>query len=240
MRRPSLTVPIVALTLLLGLTLLPANPAAALLGPTPTPTTMTQVVIADAPPPVAGQPYGFTVILRTTSDQQPVPNATVRLWARRPGQSTYSQVAQTHTDASGVAEPVTTLSRNTYLYAEFPGDYSGTYAPSHTDPVLTYVSTAGTMRVNDKTLRLGQRLVVTGRTRPAKPGRRVALYVGRIPSPTSPHRPTRIARAYVRADGTYRITERFHSAGRKRLFVKLPGGDGNVTGYTRYQRVRVG
>jgi hypothetical protein len=231
----------VALTLLLGGALLPANPAAALLPtPTPTPTTMTHVVIADAPPPVAGQPYGFTVVLRTTSDQQPVVNATVRLWARRPGQSTYSQVAQTHTDTSGVAQPVTTLSRNTYLYAEFPGDYSGTYGPSHTDPVLTYVSTAGTMGVDDKTLRLGQRLVVTGRTRPAKPGRRVALFLGYIPSPTSPHRPTRLARAYVRADGTYRITTRFHSTGRKRLFVRLPGGDGNVTGYTRYQRVRVG
>jgi hypothetical protein len=237
MRRPSLTAPLAAVTLLVGGLFLP-GPSVAIPPPATTPTTMTPMVVADAPFPVAGEPYGFLVSLRTTSGQQPVVNVPVELWARRAGQTGYTRVAGTHTDADGVAAPTTTLTRNTYLYAVFNGD--GSYGPSQTDPVLTYVSTSGTMRVNDKTLRIGQRLVVTGRTHPGKPGRRVALYLGYIPSPASPYRPTRIARAYVRADGSYRITKRFHRAGRKRLFVQLPGGDGNVYGFTRYRRVTVG
>jgi hypothetical protein len=236
MRRPSLAVPIAVLAVLASGLLLPGPSAA--FPSSPTPTTMVATVIADAPPPTAGDLYGPLVTIRTTSGQQPVPNVRVELWVRRAGQSSYARVAVTHTDANGTAQPVTTLTRNSYLYAAFPGD--DFYGPSRIDPVFTPVSTSGTMRVNDRTLRVGQRLVVTGRTSPRKPGRRVTLYLGYVPFPTSPTRPTRIARAYVRADGTYRITKRFHSTGRKRLFVGLPGGDGNVYGYTRYRRVTVG
>jgi hypothetical protein len=235
MRRPSLSVPCAVLGLVLGGLLLPATSAA--IPCVVTSTSMTRVVVADARFPVAGQPYFFVASLRTDSDQ-PVPNATVELWAKRVGQSGYTKVAQTHSDPDGVASPVTTLTRNTSLYARFPGD--SCYSASQTDAVLTYVSTAGTMRVNDRTLRIGQRLVVTGKTYPIKPGLRVTLYRGTVPFPNSPTRPTRLARAYVRADGTFRITKRFHSAGRKRLFVGLPGGSGNAYGYTRYRRVTVG
>jgi hypothetical protein len=233
MRRSSLAVPFALVALLVGGILASAGPASATIA-----TTMTPVVVADAHNPVAGQPYGLLVSLMTASGQQPVVNVTVELWVKRVGQSAYSEVASTHSDSSGLAQPVTTVTRNSYVYAVFRGNDS--YGPSQTAELYIPVSTSGTMNVDDKTLRVGQRLVVTGKTRPGKPGRRVALYVGYIPSPSSPGTPTRIARAYVRADGTYRITKRFQRAGSKRLFVRLPGGDGNVPGYTRYRRVRVG
>jgi hypothetical protein len=51
------------------------------------------------------------------------------------------------------------------------------------------------------------------------PAARVGL-VGR-PDQVGVRDPSR--RAYVRADGTDRITTRFHSTGGKRLFVGLPG-----------------
>jgi hypothetical protein len=232
MRRSLLAAPLLALALIGSTVATPATAA------DPAPTTLLPLLVADGPLPVAGKPSGYVVSLRTTTGDAPVFGADVDMWARQSGQTAYTKVATGHTDANGWTAMSATLTRNASVYWSFAGNAS--YAPSHTDTTTIPVSTSGTIRVNDHTLRIGQRLVVRGKTYPGKPGRKVRLYKGNVWVLFSPNRPKLLAKAYVRADGTYRIRVRFFHAGRKKLFVALPGGDGNVPGTTRYRRVRVG
>lgn len=197
-------------------------------------------IIADGPLPIAGHAYGEVLTLETATTHEPVADVSVEMWVRQVGDASYSKADVRQTAADGGAGPGAVLTKSAYVYWAFSGN--ATYGATQTDPMYVPVSTAGTIKVNDKTLRVGQRLVVRGTTYPVKPGRRVVLYLGTIPYPgtASLTKPKILARAYVRTDGTYRIKKRFHHKGKKKLYVQLPGGGGNVPGYTRYRRIRVG
>ena len=49
----------------------------------------------------------------------------------------------------------------------------------------------------------------------------------------------RLVKGVVHADGHYRLVVRFDSPGRVRIYVKVRGGDGNVTGYSKYRWLSV-
>jgi hypothetical protein len=142
------------------------------------------------------------------------------------------------TDAGGYAAATVSLRYSTQIRWDFAGDAD--YLPSTMGPYLQEIDPRVSARVSDHNLLRGQRLVVTGRSFPAKPGRRVTLWSGSIPDAfTSPPAPTRLASGYVRADGSYRLTRVFRHPGPRRLFVKVEGGFRNGDGFSNYARIRV-
>jgi hypothetical protein len=94
-----------------------------------------------------------------------------------------------------------------------------------TSPITTVkVRTALTANVADSTLHLGQSLVVTGRTTPAKPGSAVTLYRSTSSGPVV------LAKGTVRSDGTYRLTRTMKSKGKWTVYVTVAAGSGNLSG----------
>lgn len=212
----------------------PGSTASAASGATP--TQIDQAFVADLQPPVAGQVVTFTAVVRSGSAG--VPNVSVTLLTRPAGATGYLPVATVVSDPDGNVSADVRLTRTTAITWRFDGDSS--YASARTDPYAQPVATRVRASANDLTLRRGQRLVVAGTTFPAKPGSRVSLWRGQIPYPlTQGPAPSRVAVGVVRADGTLRLVARFRHRGVKQLFVKVAGGGGNVTGYSRYLRIRV-
>jgi hypothetical protein len=203
----------------------------------PAPTELSWQISVDGPPPVAGTSVEFTAHL--TSGGGPVSGEPAQLWVRPVGQSAFTLVAERTTDADGTVHGATLLARNSYTRWTFRGD--STYAASQSADMFQRVATRVGARVNDRSLAIGQRLVVRGRTFPAKPGHAVTLWFGSEPVPLlAGPRPKLLARAAVRADGSYRLATRFSTPGKRRLFVRVSGGGGNVTGYSHYRYARVG
>ena len=133
------------------------------------------------------------------------------------------------------------LTRSSVTRWVFTGDAQ--YGPSQTPDSFEAGATRVGARLSDRTRSAGQRLVVRGRTFPAKPGHAVSLWTGQIPTQGyGPPQPpaTWLARATVRADGSYRLVKRFRVPGKAKLFVRVSGGDGNVAGFSRYRWVQVG
>jgi hypothetical protein len=193
------------------------------------------VVIDDLVTPVAGRPVTFDTTLLTT-DNSPISAASVTLELRPYGSATTTP-ATTTTDASGHAVVTVPLSRTTSYRWIFAGN--GTYAPAASPTLVRGVAPRVTAHARDRTLHRGQRLVVRGRTFPAKAGCRVVLLRGRVrPLMVGPG-PVRLARATVRADGSYRLVRRFHKPARMRVVVKVASCAGNDAGFSPHLRVRV-
>ena len=132
------------------------------------------------------------------------------------------------------ADPVTLVRR--YLDLASAGkEIVRTDIPRSVLPALVNLG----LRVKDRTLRKGQRMVVRGRTFPAKPGCVVKLWRGeRRPLVTGP-KPVRLAKGKVRRDGSYRLVHRFHRSARMRVAVTVASCAGNDRGLSSYRTIRV-
>jgi hypothetical protein len=230
------SVPIRWVLLVVALTVAPAAPAVA--RPAAAPTSIVIAVVADAPPARVGDTPTEHATISTGGGG--FVGASVELQARPYGAATFTTVATVTSGAGGaLAATLPPLLHNTSYRWHFSGDagHDPTTSAVGVEPVSVRVK----RHVSDRTPRVGQRVVVRGRTIPAKPGRAVSLWRGTKPflgyGPATHH--VRLVKGHVRADGTYRLVVRFASEGRVRIYVKVRGGDGNVTGFSKYRWLSV-
>lgn len=198
------------------------------------------VIVSDGGPLVAGETSSYDATLTKSADGSAIAGMPVILEARPAGAASFAQVASAVTDVYGEVTASTKLIRTSELRWRFAGDDS--YQPTVTAAFVQPIATRVGIRGSDLSLRIGQRLVVTGRTFPAKPGTRVTLWRGRyelgyVAGPEPVH--VRIAVGVVRADGSIRFVHRFAHTGTKRLYLRVAAGGGNIAGYSRYLVVRV-
>jgi len=185
---------------------------------------------------VAGRPIEVSAVLLSGADDAPVLGRSLTVWVRRAGSTTYISAGTATTGPEGVATTQITVDRNSFVLWEFAGDV--TYAPSTTE-YLVPVSPRVDLRVKDRTLRRGQRLVARGRTFPAKAGCRVKLWRGELRPLVQGPKPQRLATSTVRSDGTYRLTHRFGKKARMRVAVTVGACAGNDRGLSPYVRIRI-
>ena len=176
-------------------------------------------IIVDGPVNVAGHPLTVSAQLRSAG--VPIAGGTVRLMIKPYGSTSFKKYVTLATDAQGGVSVTFVRWRNTGIKWEFDGNDD--YAPTASTPYTEYISTHVGIRVNDATPDVDQRVVVTGRTGPTKPGHTIHLFRGYtnrgafgIP-PQNP--PVLLDTSTVRSDGTYRLVTRFHARGVRRLFV---------------------
>jgi len=230
------------LSLLLFLAvMIPVAPAVADLPPDPTPTTIFVLLVADLDARVAGEPSDFTAVLgaEEPSGTVAVQGETLTLWAQPSGSASFTQVGHATTDASGQATVWAALDHSAVVRWTYAGN-APTYAASTPVDFGVEVAPRVTLRVHDRTLRRHQRLVVTGRTFPAKAGCTVTLWKGPRPAPlTVGPKPVRLAQSTVRLDGTYRLVHRFHHRARMRVRVTVMACAGNARGFSGSVGIRV-
>jgi hypothetical protein len=231
------TVQVRWILLVVALMMVPAAPAVArpVAG---APTSIVISVVADAPPARVGDTPTEHATIYTGGSA--FVGASVELQVRLYGSSTFTTVATATSGAGGaLAAKLPPLVHNTSYRWHFDGDLS--HAATTSDTGVEPVSVRVKRHVSDRTPRVGQRVVVRGRTYPAKPGHAVSVWRGTKPfqgyGPATHH--VRLVKGHVRADGTYRLVVRFASTGRVRIYVKVRGGDGNVTGFSKYRWLSV-
>jgi len=222
----------------LAIAALVASGPSAVGAPSTTPTSLVTVVIADAPPIRAGTQAGALGVLMASGTG--VAGRAVHLQMRPYGATTFTTVGTDVSDSSGNLDLVTpVLLHNSRFRWVFDGD--ATYAPSVSSVWFAPVSTRVGIRVSDRTPHTGQRVILRGRTYPAKPGIVVSAWRGTKPvqgfGPTTRH--TLLVKGRVRADGTYRLVLRFPTTGKRRLYVRVASGAGNVAGFSAYRWVTV-
>jgi hypothetical protein len=210
---------------------LPAASAAPLPQPTFRVTTVDSLRA-----PVAGQPVVFDTTL-VDPNQSPIAGASVSLEIRPYGASAFSTAKTTTTDADGHAAVSLVLTRTTAYQWTFTTD--GQYESTSSPTLIRFIAPLVTAHARDRSLHRGQRLVVRGRTFPAKAGCRVVLLRGRVGPLVMGPPPVRLARSTVRADGSYRLAHRFHRKARMRVVVKVASCAGNEAGFSPYLRLRV-
>jgi hypothetical protein len=202
----------------------------------PADSTAIYVTVVEAlSPPVAGRPTDFMATL--ASGDTVLPGKELTLWLKPYGSTTFSQAGQATTDASGSVAVWATLQRNAVVEWRFAG--ADTYAASTSTPYVVQISPRVTIRVNDRTLRRGQRFVVRGRSFPAKPGCVAKLWRGELRPLVEGPAPVRLATATVRADGSYRLVHRFKKKRRMRVAVTISACSGNARGLSSYVGIRV-
>jgi len=226
-----------ALVAVLGL-FAPIGPATA---QEPVATAFIMAFVTDGPIVRAGEPVELSATLVLANTTTPVPAQDVLLQIKPYGVDTFTTKANLVTDSQGhvgIAVTSTKTYRYRFVYAGNPA-----FAASSTGAVAQKLGSFATIKVSDGTPAVGQRIVVTGRTKPNKAGHTVWLYRGRSAHGafTGPNENKHVllAKSTVREDGRYRIPVRFEGDGRKRLFVDIAAGDGNLLGYSDYLRVRV-
>lgn len=146
----------------------------------------------------------------------------VRLEAKAYGSSTYKFVGEDLSDASGRVSLKVKPTKQTYYrwrFVEIDSSLGSLSAPD-----LVRVRTAVTATVVDRTLRLGQRLVVTGKTTPAKPGYRATLWRA------SSSGPVKVGSALISASGSYRVAATVRKVGKWTVWVTVPAATGNLAG----------
>ncbi|HSV39335.1 MAG TPA: hypothetical protein VLI04_11300 [Nocardioidaceae bacterium] len=228
---------IIALLAALGL-VLPIGSATA---QEPLPTAFLLAFVTDGPIIRAGEPVDLSATLVLENTTTPVPAADVLLQVKPYGVDTFSTKAALQTDAQGHVG-ISVTSTKTYRYRfVFAGNLA--FAASSTGPVVQKLGSFATIKISDRTPAVGQRVVVSGRTKPVKAGHTVWLYRGRSAHGafTGPNgnKHVLLAKSVVGKDGRYRIPVRFEGDGRKRLFVDIAAGGGNLLGYSDYLRVTV-
>jgi hypothetical protein len=209
-----------------------AMPLPAVAAPTAS-STIYVSVLDDLSPRVAGRPTDFTASLY--SGDAPVAGEVLVLWLQPVGGVEYA-AGQATTGSDGSVTVWATLQHN--ATARWTHEATS-YDASTSMPYVVQIAPRVTVRTHDRTLRRGQRLVVRGRTFPAKTGCTVTLLRGLVRPLTVGPRPVRLARATVRTDGSYRLVRRFHKKARMRVAVKVSACAGNASGLSPYLRVRV-
>ena len=198
-------------------------------------TALYPVQVDDLSPRIAGTTTDVSVRLMT--DQDVVPGQQVTLEVRPYGASAFTPAGTATTDATGLATVWLPLDHTATVRWTFAGGdgYDGTASAAY--PVL--IAPRVGIRVNDRTLRRGQRLVVRGRTFPVKAGCTVKLWRGELRPLVLGPRPVRLEVSKVRSDGRYRLVHRFHRHTRMRIAVTVSRCAGNDRGLSRYVRIRV-
>jgi hypothetical protein len=215
----------------------PAAPAVARSTDPASTSILISVATDVAPWPVGSSPTELATIY---SGGSAFAGASVDLQMRPYGSTTFTTVATATSRSDGALfAKLPPLVHNASYRWQFAGDPS--HLASTSDTGVERVSVRVTRHVSDRTPRVGQRVVVRGRTYPTKPGHAVSLWRGTKPfqgfGPATHH--VRLVKGVVHADGTYRLVVRFASAGRVRIYVKVRGGDGNVAGFSKYRWLSV-
>ena len=204
----------------------------------PQPTRIALLIVMDGPLPVAGSEVAFTGSLM--SGTAGVPGRSGQLWVKPAGDAEFTLAATATTDSKGFVEAQVVLRRTSDVRWVFTGDAE--YAASQSEDWTQVVRTRVGARLGDRSLSVGQRLVVRGATYPKQPGHTVSLWAGTAPLTIwdSGKDRVRLARAVVRADGSYRLVTRFERVGKRRLYVQVKSGGPTTTGFSPYRYVRVG
>lgn len=227
MLRRLMTVAVLLAASLAGVT--PAQAAAS--------TTIYTVQVGDLSPRLSGRTADFTAVLAVGST--PLAGEPLTLWLKPYGASAFTEAGHAVTGTDGYAVAWATLTTNTQVQWTFDGDSGAGYAPSASTPYVVQVSPRATIRVNDRTLRRGQRLVARGRSIPAKVGCTVTLWRGELRPLVQGPSPVRLATSRVHSDGSYRLVHRFHRSARMRVAVTVAPCAGNARGLSSYVSVRV-
>lgn len=189
------------------------------------------VVVDDLGSNVAGRPTQFNAV--AVDGGSPMSGVSLELWLQPAGSTRYL-AGEVTTGPDGSAAVSTTIDRNATVQWALSSDASVT-----STPYVVQIAPALTRHANDRTLRRGQRLVVRGHTSPAKPGCAVELWRGELRPLVLGPKPVRLARSTVRADGSYRLTRRFHRHLRARIAVVIPACGDNGRGLSAYLGLRV-
>lgn len=198
-------------------------------------TEVFPLVVDDLAPHVAGRPTELSATL--VDGDQPVPGEVLSLWLQSAGSPDFVEAAQATTDDNGTASVGVVLDRNATVQWRFGG--SPSRAESQSTPYVVQIAPDVTRHARDRTLRRDQRLVVRGRTFPVKAGCPVELWRGELRPLVLGPKPVRLARSTVHADGSYRLTRRFHHRLRTRVAVVVPACGDNGRGLSAYLPIRV-
>lgn len=230
---------VVIVTLLAATLMAPPDARA---GDPPVPNVHFGPMEAHAPPPVSGVPQEYRG--EVWVGQHRLSNEVLELQVKEFGAADFITVGTTDTGSGGWrGEVAVRLTYNAQLRWHHPATSAAAegYSQVRNAPVRTRVGAV----VNDRTLRVGQRLVVTGKIRPAKPGRIVRLWSGVNPAfigdvAEYPPPPVLLAKAYVAEDGSYRLVRRFKKPGKRQIFVTFPTTNRNYFGWSSARFIRVG
>jgi hypothetical protein len=190
--------------------------------------------VSDLAPVVPG-PVQVTAVLFAGDD--PAPGQTLTLRIRTYGATTFADAGHAVTGADGVASLTVRLDRSATAQWTYAGDAD--LGPSSSMAYPVEVSPRVGIRVGDRTLHKGQRLVVRGRTIPAKAGCTVRLWRGELRPLVLGPKPVRLDKARVRSDGTYKLVHRFHHKARMKVAVTVAPCDGNARGLSSYRKIWV-
>ncbi|HET7736732.1 MAG TPA: hypothetical protein VFK52_12195 [Nocardioidaceae bacterium] len=180
---------------------------------------------------VATATMPLTVRAQVRGHWDVLPGVPVHLEERAYGSSTFKRIATTTTGAKGVAAvDVKPMRAATYRWIV---DHTTAYDGSRSGLFPVKVKTKVTSVVADSTVRVGQTIVLTGRTTPVKAGYAFQLY--REYSPDG----GLIKTGTTRSDGTYRVTYVPRKAGKYVLAVSVAGGEGNIRSVSPMRTVTV-
>lgn len=161
-----------------------------------------------------------TLIADFESGGVAVDDVSLELWRRDYG-GTWVLAGTDETNAFGTASLQHTPRKKTSYQWRFNGNEDVGYTESAIVTVRVHAKL--TLKIKDPSLRPGQRLVVTGRTVPAKPGVTIRLYRARISGVTDLW-----FSGTVRSDGTYKLTRTVRQIGTWRLYTRIPAALGNL------------
>lgn len=155
----------------------------------------------------------------------------LELW-RRPYGGSWQLLDTILTNGTNTVSRTVTPVHNTLYKWHFDGNSQ--QAASDSVLLTVKVRYKVTLRLDDSSLRVGQRLVARGVVRPIKAGVTATLW--RI---TLGDR-VKLATGTIRIDGSYRITYVFRRHGPKYLVVTVPASTGNLKGTSESRPTNVG
>lgn len=194
--------------------------------------TTTTTISAECTICTAGQDVRVAGTLRG-SDGHRYEGAPLVLEAKRYGSATFRVIATRHTSPDGGGDAHFTVNpyrRTVYRWRYLTNDIAD---GSVSAPLTIMVRTRVWARLSSSKVRVGHRLVVTGRTTPAKPGNRVTLWR------TSRSGPVRLVDRTVRDDGSYRLAVRPRKRGSWTVYVTVAPGSGNLAGRSPSHDVKI-
>lgn len=104
---------------------------------------------------------------------------------------------------------------------------------SYSSEIVVNVKTGLTAKVADATIKRGNNIVVSGKTKPGKPGMTVSLW--RKTSTGA----SLLATTKVKSDGSYKISHQAGRTGTWKVYTTIPAGSGNLAGKSTVRSVSV-
>lgn len=178
---------------------------------------------------------GVPKVLTSTWTHQgaPLVGHTIELQVKESGQTDFTVEGSAVTDDAGVARVTATLTYHAQIrWRHLPnGPITESFSAIRTQNVKVRIGAL----LNDRSLRIGQNLVVTGRVLPAKPGRIVRLVRYNADGTVTP-----LASARLAADGRYRIVRSFAKKSAYTIAVQFPNTSRNLGNSTTWRHIRIG